>query len=112
MALTGSTWAQTQVECSKVEASYTHGDAADIEITVDDRNASSTEWSLGKKFDLPQSIIFTTEKPVDADLLELSLCFMSGDPHSAFADFLVTFTTDELPSIDGNWVSLPLLNFS
>ncbi|CAA6691318.1 MULTISPECIES: ATP-binding protein [unclassified Lentimonas] len=112
MALTVSTWARSQVDFSEVEATYHHGDAADLEITIDGRNASSTGWSLGKKFDLPQSIIFTTKKPVEADLLELSLCFMSGDPHSAFADFSVTFTTDEVPSENGNWASLPLLNFS
>lgn len=113
MVLTVPAWAaRPQVAFSKVEASYSHGEAADLERTIDGRSASSTGWSLGNEFGSPQSIVFTATNPVEADLLELSLCFMSGTPHSAFADFSLSFTTDTVPSLDGNWTPLPLLNFS
>jgi signal transduction histidine kinase len=103
---------RTKVDFSKVEASYYDQDTSKLELTIDGRSASSTGWNLGDQLEEPQAIIFTTKEPVEADLLELSLCFMSGRPHSAFAEFSTSFTTDVNPSHDSNWRPLPVLNHS
>ncbi|MGJ8654379.1 MAG: ATP-binding protein [Opitutaceae bacterium] len=112
IALTASTSARTSVVFSDVTASYHAGDPEHLKHTIDGRNASATGWSVGGHFESPQSVIFTTSEPIEADLLELSLCFMSGRPHASFADFEVSYTTDATPTQDGNWKPLPLLNYS
>ncbi len=112
VALTVSAQARTPVAFSGVEASYHAGDAENLKLTIDGRNASAGGWSVGGRFETPQAVVFTTAQPVEADLIELSLCFMSGRPHASFADFVVSFTTDASPSLDGNWEPLPVLNLS
>ncbi|MDA9260361.1 histidine kinase [Puniceicoccaceae bacterium] len=112
IALMGSATARTSVVFSDVEATYHAGDPEHLKHTIDGRNASSTGWSVDGHFESPQSIVFTTEEAIEADLIELSLCFMSGRPHASFADFEVSYTIDETPTQEGNWEPLPLLNFS
>ena len=112
IALMGSASARTAVVFSDVEATYHAGNPEHLKHTIDGRNASATGWSVGGHFESPQSIIFTTKEPIEADLIELSLCFMSGRPHASFADFEVSYTIDETPTQEGHWEPLPLLNFS
>ncbi|CAA6679918.1 MULTISPECIES: ATP-binding protein [unclassified Lentimonas] len=112
IASMASTSARTSVVFSDVEASYHAGDPEHLKQTIDGRNESATGWSVGGHFNSPQSAIFTTKDPIEADLIELSLCFMSGRPHAAFADFALSYTTDAIPSQTGNWEPLPLLNYS
>jgi hypothetical protein len=99
----GSTSARTSVVFAKVEATYNAGEPEHLKHTIDGRNASATGWSVGGNFYSPQSVVFTTAAPIEPDLIELSLCFMSGRPHASFADFEVSYTTDASPSQSGEW---------
>lgn len=105
-------WARSPVAFSRVEASYHAGEPAHLQQTIDGQSSSFDGWNVEGKFKSPQWIIFTAKNPIQADFIELSLHFMSGRPHSSFASFSLSYTTDETPSQDGAWEPLPLLNFS
>ncbi|MGJ8676131.1 MAG: ATP-binding protein [Akkermansiaceae bacterium] len=107
-----SVGARTPVIFSDVEATHHAGDNEDLKHTIDGVNVSASGWSLGEELDKPQSIIFTLASPIEADLIELSLSFMSGRPHASFAEFSISYTSDAIPRFEGEWNTLPLLNFS
>jgi signal transduction histidine kinase len=104
--------ARTSVDFSSVEASYHAGSPEHLQDTIDGRNASATGWSVDGHFESSQSAVFTLAAPIEADLIELTLFFMSGRPHASFADFALSYTTDTIPTQDGDWEPLPLLNYS
>jgi signal transduction histidine kinase len=95
-----------------VEASFQNGPAEDLQRTIDRIEVSPRGWNVGRRVESPQCAVFSTAEPIEADLIELTLCFMSGRPHAAFADFSLSITTDAHPSLDGRWEPLPILNFS
>lgn len=99
------------VNFKSVQATF-HGGAPEALLkTIDRKDASPDGWCVTPKFGQMQSILFIAEKPVDADLLNLTLFFMSGRPNASFADFSVHFTTDPEPGFDGVWQDLPILNY-
>lgn len=94
-----------------VQATF-HGGAAEALLkTIDGKDASADGWCVTPKFNQKQSILFVAEAPVDVDLLNLTMFFMSGRPNASFADFSVHFTTDPDPSFDSVWEDLPILNY-
>jgi signal transduction histidine kinase len=112
IALASPASARTSVVFSDVESSYHAGAPEDLNNTIDGRNASATGWSVDGHFESSQSLVFTSSEPIEADLIELTLFFMSGRPHASFADFALSYTTDAIPTQTGNWKPLPLLNYS
>jgi signal transduction histidine kinase len=96
----------------KVEATYFWGDAEDLAKTIDGIDASGRGWSVARRTDQPQAAIFRSAAPLKDDLLLLTLCFQSGRPYGSMAEFSLSFTSDEQPSLEGNWQPLTIVNQS
>ena len=111
MALAVSAWARPSVTFREVMATYHAGTEEDLKRTIDGWEASPKGWSVAPRFDQGQSAIFVAEKPIEADLLNLTMFFMSGRPNAAFAYFSISYTTDEQPGFQSEWHDLPMLNF-
>lgn len=111
MALTVSSWAGTTVTFREVMATYHAGSEADLKRTIDGWEVSPKGWSLEPKLDQAQSVIFVAETPIEADLLHLTMFFMSGRPNASFANFSISYTSDARPDFQSAWHDLPILNF-
>jgi signal transduction histidine kinase len=111
MALTVSAWAGTSVTFREVMATYHAGSEADLNRTIDGLESSPKGWSLEPKFEQAQAVIFVAETPIEADLLNLTMFFMSGRPNASFANFSISYTTDAHPDFQSTWHDLPILNF-
>jgi signal transduction histidine kinase len=103
--------ALTSVKFREIITSYHAGSIEDVKLTIDGREASPKGWSVAPNFAEPQSAIFVADKPIKADLLNLTMFFMSGRPNSSFAHFSVRYTTDDKPCFTSEWHALPILNF-
>ncbi len=99
------------VDFKSVQATFHGGTPEALLKTIDGLEASPDGWCVAPRFELPQSAIFLTDSPIDADLLYITMFFMSGRPNASFADFSVEFTTDPNPGPEGKWENLPVLNF-
>ena len=111
MALAVSAWARSSVTFREVMASYHAGTEEDLKRTIDGWEASPKGWSVAPVFDQGQSAIFVAEKPIEADLLNLTMFFMSGRPNASFAYFSISYTTDAQPGFQSEWHDLPMFNF-
>lgn len=60
----------------------------------------------------PRSLIVQSAQPVEAAELDVSLFFLAGRPFNYLAEFTLSFTTDETPSIGGRWQPLEILRFN
>ena len=94
---------------NKVEATYFWGDAEDLAKTIDGIDASGRGWSVARRTEEPQAVVFTSAAPLNEDLMILTLCFQSGRPYGSMAEFSLSFTSDEQPSLTGNWRPLPVV---
>jgi signal transduction histidine kinase len=108
----GGTLLAFQVDFDKVEATYFWGDSEDLAKTIDGIDASGRGWSVARQTDQPQAAIFKTAAPFTADLVLLTLCFQSGRPYGSMAEFSLSFTSDDQPSLKGNWRPLTIINQS
>jgi len=106
----GGTLLASPVVFEKVEATYFAGDSADLAKTIDGIDASGRGWSVAGRTHQPQAAIFKTAAPLKADLVLLTLCFQSGRPYGSMAEFLLSFTSDDQPSLLGNWQPLTIVN--
>lgn len=95
-----------------VEATYFAGDSEDLARTIDGIDASGRGWSVASRTDQAQAAIFRTAAPLKADLVLLTLCFQSGRPYGSMAEFSLSFTSDDQPSLQGNWQPLMIVNQS
>ncbi|MCX6872979.1 MAG: histidine kinase [Verrucomicrobia bacterium] len=111
MALTLSARPGTTVVFREVMATYYAGTDEDLKRTIDGWEASPKGWSLEPQYEQAQAAIFIAEKPIEADLLNVTMFFMSGRPNTSFADFSISYTTDAHPGFQGAWHDLPMLNF-
>lgn len=102
----------TPVVFEKVEATYFWGDREDLAKTIDGIDASGRGWSVARQTDRPQAAIFTAAAPFKADLVLLTLCFQSGRPYGSMAEFSLSFTSDDHPSLQGNWRPLTIISQS
>jgi signal transduction histidine kinase len=94
-----------------VQATF-HGDTPEALLkAIDGLEASPDGWCVAPRFEQAQAAIFLPEKPIEADLLNLTLFFMSGRPSASFACFSISYTTDAKPGFEGKWHDLPMLNF-
>ena len=96
----------------RVEATYFAGDPEDLAKTIDGIDASGRGWSVARRTDRPQAAIFMTAAPLKDELLLLTLCFQSGRPYGSMAEFSLSFTSDDQPSLKGNWHPLTIVNQS
>lgn len=99
------------MDFKSVQATFHGGAPESLLKTIDGKDASPDGWCVTPHFGQMQSILFVAETPVDVDLLNLTMFFMSGHPNAAFADFSVHYTTDPDPGFDSVWEDLPILNY-
>ena len=111
MALTLSARPGTTVVFREVMATHHAGTDEDLQRTIDGWEASPKGWSVEPQYEQAQTAIFVAEKPIEADLLNVTMFFMSGRPNASFADFSISYTTDAHPGFQGTWHDLPILNF-
>lgn len=102
----------SQVEFDQVEATYFWGNREDLAKTIDGIDASRRGWSVARRLHEPQAAMFRTAAPLKENLLLLTLCFQSGRPYGSMAEFSLSFTTDEKPTLTGNWQPLTIINQS
>ena len=107
----GMSWG-SPVVFDKVEATYYWGDPEDLAKTIDGIDASGRGWSVARRTDQPQAAIFKTAVPLKEDLVLLTLCFQSGRPYGSMAEFSLSFTSDDQPSLKGSWQPLAIVNQS
>jgi signal transduction histidine kinase len=105
-----TSWARMAVNFREVLTTYHAGTEEDLKRTIDGLEGSPKGWSVEPKFGETHTAIFVAEKPIEADLLNLTMFFMSGRPHASFASFSVRFTTDAQPGFESEWHDLPILN--
>jgi len=108
--LVGSVYART-VKFRELMTTYHAGTAEDVQRVIDGWEASPKGWSVEPNFGEAQAAIFVAESPIEADLLNLTMFFMAGRPNASFANFSLRYTTDEMPSFQGEWHDLPMINF-
>lgn len=94
-----------------VQATFHGGTSEALLKTIDGKDASPDGWCVTPQLGQMQSVFFVAETPVDVDLLNLTMFFMSGQPNASFADFSVHYTSDPDPSFDSVWEDLPILNY-
>jgi signal transduction histidine kinase len=111
MVLTIPAWARSSVTFREVITSFHAGSEEDVKRTIDGWEASPKGWSVEPHFDRTQSAIFVAAEPIEADLLNLTMFFMSGRPNASFACFAIRYTTDAQPGFQGEWHDLPMLNW-
>jgi signal transduction histidine kinase len=111
MALMVSARARTSVAFREVMATAHAGTGEDLKRTIDGWEASPRGWSVEPHYAQAQAAIFIAGKPIEADLLNLTMFFMSGRPNASFAYFSLSYTTDAQPGFQGAWHDLPMLNF-
>lgn len=114
LALAASLWPvleATPVTFDSVTATHAAGSADGLMKAIDGRHASPEGWSVAPQFDQPQSAVFKTAEPIEADLLAVTLFFMSGRPNTSFARFSISYTSDVEPHLDSRWEGLPIINF-
>jgi len=103
--------ARSSVVFERAEASFHAGPAEDLQRTIDGFETSPTGWSLAPRLEQAHSAVFVAAEPVEADLLNLTLFFMSGRPNASFAHFALRYTSDPRPTLRSEWTDLPMLNF-
>jgi signal transduction histidine kinase len=96
------------IPLNSVEASFQGGGAAALAKVIDGVEAGPEGWSVGPKFSEPQTLIVQCGKTVVAKELDISLFFLSGQPGASIAEFELAYTTDDEPSLKGNWKPLAI----
>ncbi len=94
-----------------VQATFHGGTPETLLKTIDGLETSPDGWCVAPRFEQAQAAIFLPAEPIEADLLNLTLFFMSGRPSASFASFSISYTTDAKPGFEGEWHELPMLNF-
>jgi len=94
-----------------VQVTFHAGTEKDVKRTIDGWEASPKGWSVEPQFEQAQAAIFVAAEPIEADLLNLTMFFISGRPNTSFANFSISYTTDAQPGFQSDWHDLPKLNF-
>lgn len=68
-------------------------------------------WSVAPRIDRAHALVLHAAQPVEAHELDLALYFLCGRPNNAIAEFALTYTTDDAPSLGGNWLPLEIQRF-
>ncbi len=89
--------------------SVAHGVLASV---VDGVETGPHGWSVSPNVSENQSLVIRCDRPVEAAELDISMYFMSGRPLSSIAEFSLSYTTDQVPSLTGNWRPLDVQRFN
>ncbi|MCW1925683.1 sensor histidine kinase [Luteolibacter arcticus] len=100
------------IPLTSAKATFHSGTAAELAHVIDDIESGPFGWSVAPKFSEPQSLVVHCAKPVEATELDISLFFLSGRPNASIAEFALSYTTDDQPSLNGNWESLVIQRYA
>lgn len=111
-ALGSITRAAEPLALATPQATYFAGGIANLASVVDGVETGPSGWSVAGCTTEPQSLVLRGLRPVKAEELDLSFFFLAGKPFNPLAEFTLSFTTDEKPSLKGNWRPLEILRFN
>jgi signal transduction histidine kinase len=97
---------------NSVEATFQSGSREDLKRTLDGIESNPRGWSVGPRLDQRQAIVFHTAEPLEADILNVTLSFLSGLPNHAIAEFALSATADAEPSLAGHWEPMTIVQWS
>ena len=97
---------------ASAEATFHRGDEKEFLKVIDGVEAGPGGWSPAPKAYEPHALVVRCERPVEVAELDITLFFLAGRPLNALAEFSLAFTTDEVPSLSGNWQPLEILRFA
>ena len=100
------------VSLTRPEATFHSGAAGSLESVVDGVETGPSGWSVFPEVSAPQSLVVRCTHPVEVAELDFGLYFMAGRPFSTIAEFSLSYTTDENPSLNGKWLPLDVQRFS
>jgi len=106
LLLAGTILSASPVVFDRVEATNYSGSVQDLQKIIRGIGPSARGWSLASSVEKPESAIFITKSPVEADLLQFEMFFLSGRPNASFANFELSYTCDPEPTFASRWVSL------
>jgi signal transduction histidine kinase len=89
-----------------VETSY-RAETSRPQKTIDGLDANPDQgWSVTPQVAKPHAAVFTARRPIQAERIRISLCFLSGIYNAHFREFVISGTSDPVPSLAGNWEAL------
>jgi signal transduction histidine kinase len=94
-----------------VEATFQSGTPGDLKNTIDRIESGPRGWSVAPRLGDRQAAIFRTAEPLEADLINVTLSFFSGQPNHAIAEFAFSATADATPSLAGHWEPMTVVRF-
>lgn len=112
VGLSGLAVAMDPIPLLRPEASFHSGVSGSLETVVDGVEAGPRGWSVFPRISEKQSLVVHCARAVEAAELDISLFFMAGRPFCTIAEFGLSFTTDEIPSLGGNWKPLDVQRFN
>ncbi len=92
-----------KVRMSSVEATRFERAVQGPPSVIDGQDGGRIGWSVFPKVEEKQMLVVRTAAPVTAEAFELTMCFLSGMPKRHFGRFTLSYTTDEIPGLLGNW---------
>jgi len=100
------------IRFASAEATYHSGNKDEFACVIDGVETGPSGWSVAGRVAVPQGLVVTCVRPVEAAELDISLFFLAGKPFNPMAEFTLSFTTDDKPSLQGNWLPLEILRFN
>ncbi len=94
------------VKLKAVEATVPAADGHPLEAAIDGLLTGNNGWSIREGQFQEQFAVFATDRPVSATLYQLQFSFLDQTAPSYLADFGVSVTTDEKPTLQSRWVPL------
>lgn len=112
LALPALVSANDPIPFTRPEATSHVGSERNLESVVDGVETGPAGWAVEPMLSDTQSLVVQCVRPVEAAELDFGLFFMAGRPFSTIAEFSLSYTTDEVPSLEGNWTPLDVQRFS
>jgi signal transduction histidine kinase len=99
------------VQLRSVEVTFGGTQPDGVRSSIDGVESSPAGWIVDRQMWRSHSAIFATAEPIEADLITVTLFFLSGRPGSGFAKFALLATGDTEPTFDGAWEALPAVRY-
>ncbi len=78
-----------------------------LNMTINGLESDPEGWCVPGNAQAKQAAVFTASSPLEASLFQVKLTFLT----SAIAEFALFTTYDPVPSLDGNWEPVQILEF-
>ena len=93
-------------------ATFHAGTAKELASVIDGIPMGPQGWSVAPRIGEPHALVVRSAQPIEAQELDITLFFLCGRPNNAIAEFALAYTTDDEPSLDGNWFPLDVQRFT